>query len=105
MVRGWKGSIMADTSHAGQTGATSSRANLSLWLGIAAIAGLIFAAVATGSDEKPEWLWLISPVFGLGALAAGITAREGGRFPGRAIAGMVIGALALINLIGWTIAG
>jgi hypothetical protein len=75
-----------------------------LGFGIAAIAGFILAIVATGSDEQPEWLWLISPLLGLGALAAGLTAREGGRFPARAVIGMVIGALALLNLIGWTIA-
>jgi hypothetical protein len=95
---------MADTSSPGQTGTSPSRANLSLGLGIAAIAGFILAIVVTGSDEKPEWLWLISPVIGLGALAAGLTAREGGRCPARAVIGMVIGALAIANLIGWAIA-
>jgi peptidoglycan/LPS O-acetylase OafA/YrhL len=95
---------MADTPPPGQTGTTPSRANLSLGLGIAAIAGFILAIVATGGDDEPAWLWLISPLFGLGALAAGLTARESGRFPARAVIGMVIGALALVNLIGWTIA-
>ena len=95
---------MADTSSPGQAGTTPSRANLSLGLGIAAIAGFILAVVATGSDGEPGWWWMISPVLGLGALAAGLTAREGGRFPARAVIGMVIGALALLNLIGWTIA-
>lgn len=96
---------MADTSSPGQAGTTSSRANLSLGLGIAAIAGFVLAIVATGSDDEPGWLWMISPVIGLGALVAGLTAREGGRFPARAMIGMVIGALAIANLIGWTIAG
>jgi hypothetical protein len=75
-----------------------------LGLGIAAVAGFILAAVVVGSDDEPGWLWLIAPVIGLGALAAGFTAREGGRFPGRAVIGMVIGALAVLNLIGWVIA-
>ncbi|MGI9084278.1 MAG: hypothetical protein ACR2FE_03180 [Aeromicrobium sp.] len=96
---------MADAAHPDQTGTTPSRANLSLGLGIAAVAGLLFAMVATGSDDKPEWLWMISPLLGLGALAAGFTAREGGRFPVRAVIGMVIGALAVVNLIAWTVAG
>src|SRR5687768_4172089 len=95
---------MADTSSPGQTGTSASRANLSLGLGIATIAGFILAIVVVGSDDEPGWVWLISPVLGLGALAAGLTAREGGRFPVRAVIGMVIGALALLNLIGWTIA-
>ena len=95
---------MADVPTPGQSGTTTSRANLSLGLGIAAVAGFILAAVVVGSDDEPGWLWLISPVIGLGALAAGLTAREGGRFPVRAIIGMVIGALAILNLIGWVIA-
>ena len=95
---------MADTSSPGQAGTSPARANLSLGLGIAAIAGFILAVVATGNDSEPGWWWMISPVLGLGALAAGLTAREGGRFPARAVIGMVIGALALLNLIGWTIA-
>ena len=96
---------MADASTPGQTGTPSSRANLSLGLGIATIAGFILAAVIVGNDDEPGWLWLISPVLGLGALAAGFTAREGGRFPVRAVIGMVIGGLSVLNLIGWTIAG
>ena len=95
---------MADVSSPGQTGTSPSRANLSLGLGIATIAGFILAVVVVGSDDEPGWVWLISPVLGLGALAAGLTAREGGRFPVRAVIGMVLGALAILNLIGWTIA-
>jgi len=95
---------MADASSPGQTGTSPSRANLSLGLGIATIAGFILAIVVVGSDDEPGWVWLISPVLGLGALAAGLTAREGGRFPARAVIGMVLGALAILNLIGWTIA-
>ena len=96
---------MADASSPGQTGTSSSRANLALGLGIATIAGFILAVIVVGSDDEPGWVWMISPVLGLGALAAGFTAREGGRFPVRAVIGMVLGALSVLNLIGWTIAG
>lgn len=96
---------MADTAQPGQTGTKTSRANLSLALGIAAVAALIVAVVATDSNGDPGWLWIISPVFGLGALVAGFAAREGGRFPAPAVIGMIIGALSLANLIAWTIAG
>jgi hypothetical protein len=95
----------ADTADTGQTGSTSSRGTLSLVLGIATIAGFVLAIVATGSDDKPEWLWFISPVLGLVALIAGFTARENGRLGARAVIGMVIGALAILNLIGWSIWG
>jgi hypothetical protein len=95
----------ADTADTGQTTSTSSRGTLSLILGIATIAGFILAIVATGSDDEPGWLWFISPVLGLGALIAGFTARENGRFGSRALIGMVIGALAILNMIVWTVAG
>lgn len=88
-----------------QPGMTQSRANLSLWLGIATLAAFILTVIFIGSDDEPEWLWLISPVLGLAALITGFTARDGGRFPGKAIVGMVIGALSILNLIGWSIAG
>ena len=96
---------MADTADTDQTGTTSSRGTLSLVLGIATIAGFVLAVVATGGDDEPGWLWLVSPVLGLGAIVAGFTARENGRFGVRAVIGMVIGALAILNLIGWTIWG
>ena len=95
----------ADTADTGQAGSTSSRGTLSLILGIATLAGFVLALVATDSNDEPEWLWFISPVLGLGALIAGFTARENGRFGGRAVFGMVIGALAIVNMIVWAIAG
>ena len=96
---------MSDTAPIDQPGMTQSRANLSLWLGIATLAAFILTVIFIGSDDEPAWLWLISPVLGLGALVAGFTARENGRFGARAVIGMVIGALAILNLIGWSIAG
>ena len=96
---------MADTADTGQTGTTSSRGTLSLVLGILTIVGFIIAVVATDSDGEPAWLWLVSPVLGLGAIVAGFTARENGRFGTRAVIGMVIGVLSILNLIGWTIWG
>ena len=95
----------ADTADTGQAGSTSSRGTLSLILGIATIAGFVLALVATDSNSEPEWLWFISPVLGLGALVAGITARENGRFGARALIGMVIGVLAIVNMLVWTIVG
>ncbi len=95
----------ADTADTGPVGSTSSRGTLSLILGIATIAGFVIAILATDSNGEPGWLWIISPVLGLGALAAGFTARENGRFGGRALFGMVIGGLAIVNAIVWWVAG
>ena len=96
---------MTDTAPSQQPGTTQSRASLSLWLGIATLAAFILTVIFIGSDDKPEWLWFISPLLGLAALVTGFTAREGGRFPGKAIIGMVLGALSILNMIGWTIFG
>ena len=95
----------AGTADTGQAGSSSSRATLSLILGIATIAGFMLALLATDSDGGPGWWWFVSPVLGLGAIAAGFTARKNGRFGGRALFGMVIGALAIVNMIVWTVAG
>ena len=95
---------MSDTAPV-QPGTTQSRANLSLWLGIATLAAFILTVIFIGSDDEPQWLWFISPLIGLAALITGFTAREGGRFPGKAIIGMVIGAVSLVNMAAWTIAG
>jgi hypothetical protein len=98
---------MADTADAdtGQAGSTSSRGTLSLILGIATIAGFVLAVLATDDNGEPGWFWFISPVLGLGALAAGFTTRKHGRFGGRALFGMVVGGLAIVNAIVWWVAG
>jgi hypothetical protein len=56
----------------------------------------VIAIVANGDGDKYGWLWVISAAVGLGALVVGFTARQGGRFPVRAMVGMVIGGLILV---------
>jgi hypothetical protein len=96
---------MTDMAPPHQPGTTQSKANLSLWLGIATLAAFILTVIFIGSDDEPQWLWFISPLLGLAALITGITAREGGRFPGKAIIGMVIGVVSSVNMVAWAIAG
>ena len=76
--------------------ATSPRANLSLGLGVAAIAAQIIAMVANGDGDKYGWLWLVMAALALGALVTGFTARVDRRIPGRAVIGMVIGGLLVL---------
>ncbi len=76
--------------------ATTPRANLSLGLGIAAIAAQIIAMVANGDGDKYVWMWFVMAALALGALVTGFTARVDRRIPGRAMIGMVIGALLVL---------
>jgi hypothetical protein len=76
--------------------ATTPRANLSLGLGVAAIAVQIIAMVANGDGDKYGWLWFVMAALALGALVTGFTARVDRRIPGRAMIGMVIGALLVL---------
>ena len=78
------------------TNATTPRANLSLGLGIAAIAAQIIAMVANGDGDKYGWMWIVMAVLALGALVTGFTARVDGKIPGRAVMGMVIGGLLIL---------
>jgi hypothetical protein len=78
------------------TNATTPRANLSLGLGIAAIAAQIIAMVANGDGDKYGWMWIVMAVLALGALVTGFTARVDGKIPGRAVMGMVIGGLLVL---------
>lgn len=78
------------------TNATTPRANLSLGLGIAAIAAQIIAMVANGDGDEYGWMWIVMAVLALGALVTGLTARVDGKIPGRAVMGMVIGALLVL---------
>ena len=78
------------------TNATTPRANLSLGLGIAAIAAQIIAMVANGDGDKYGWMWIVMAVLALGALVTGLTARVDGKIPARAVMGMVIGALLVL---------
>ena len=78
------------------TSATSPRANLSLGLGIAAIAAQIIAMIANGDGDEYGWVWVVMAALALGALVTGFTARVDGRIPVRAVIGMVIGALLVL---------
>ncbi|MGZ5367770.1 hypothetical protein [Aeromicrobium sp.] len=77
-------------------GEATPRANLTLGLGLAALATQVIAMVANGDGDKYGWLWVVMAALGLAALAVGWTARQAGHFPTRALIGMVIGALLVL---------
>ncbi|MDQ3157796.1 MAG: hypothetical protein M3Q98_13910 [Actinomycetota bacterium] len=78
------------------TGAATPRANLTLGLGLAALATQVIAMVANGDGDKYGWIWVIMAALGVAAVAVGWTARQAGHFPMRALIGMVIGALLVL---------
>ena len=96
---------MADkTAHGAAAPAESPRANLAFGLGIAAFATWVIAIVANGDGTKYDWIWPFMAVFGLAALITGFTAREGGKWPRRALVGAVIGGLAVAVFLAFVIA-
>ena len=79
-----------------ETGAATPRVNLTLGLGLAALATQIIAMVANGDGDKYGWLWVVMAVLGVAAVAVGWTTRQAGRFHLRAMIGMAIGALLVL---------
>jgi drug/metabolite transporter (DMT)-like permease len=86
------------------TTSPSSRENLALGLGLAALASWVIAMIFAGENDDNGWLWVVMAALGLGALATGLTAGSG-RPRGRALVGAVIGGLLVLLFLGFVIAG
>lgn len=78
------------------TGAATPRVNLTLGLGLAALATQIIAMVANGDGDKYGWIWVIMAALGVAAVAVGWTTRQAGHLHIRALIGMAIGALLVL---------
>jgi hypothetical protein len=76
--------------------ATSPRANLSLALGVAAVALQLIGRFVNGAYDEYAWVWYVMAALALGAIAVGFVARVDGRIPGRAVLGMILGALMFL---------
>ena len=90
-----------DTSPAATT---TSRANLALGLGLAALVTWFIAIAITGENgDDNGWIWVVMAVLGLAALVTGLRAGPG-RPAGRALIGAAIGGLLFLVFLGFTIA-
>ena len=90
-----------DTSPAATT---TSRANLALGLGLAALVTWFIALAITGENgDDNGWIWVVMAVLGLAALVTGLRAGPG-RPTGRALIGAVIGGLLFLVFLGFVIA-
>jgi FtsH-binding integral membrane protein len=86
------------------TPTTTSRGNLALGLGLAALVTWVIAVIVAGDNDEHGWLWVVMAALGLGALVAGLSANPG-RPHGRALVGTVIGGLLVLLFLGFVIAG
>jgi len=90
-----------DTSPAATT---TSRANLALGLGLAALVTWFIAIAITGENgDDNGWIWAVMAVLGLAALVTGLRAGPG-RPAGRALIGAAIGGLLFLVFLGFVIA-
>lgn len=72
----------------------ASRENLSLGLGLGALAFWVVGVVLAEQDNEQGWPWILMAVLGLGALVAGAMTLRGGPRP-KGITGLVLGLLAV----------
>ncbi len=82
---------------------TTSRANLALGLGLAALVTWFLAVAITGENDDYGWIWVVMAVLGLAALVTGLRAGPG-RPTGRALIGAAIGGLLVLLFLGFVIA-
>lgn len=81
--------------------ATSPRANLSLALGVAAVALQFIGRAINDAADEYWWIWYVMAAVALGALVIGFFARVDRKIPGRAVLGMILGAAMLLLFIGY----
>ncbi len=82
---------------------TTSRANLALGLGLAALVTWFVAIAIAGENDENGWIWVVMAVLGLAALVTGLRAAPG-RPTGRALIGAAIGGLLVLLFLGFVIA-
>lgn len=92
------------TPDASPAAPTTSRANLALGLGLAALVTWFIAVVITGDNgDENGWIWLVMAALGLAAVVTGLRAGPG-RPTGRALIGAAIGGVLVLIFLGFVIA-
>ena len=83
-------------------GGTADKSNLALGLGVAAALAWVAGAMFTGeSGDDNGWIWTLMAVLALGAVITGFMARQAGKFPRKALAGVVLGGLLVLVYAGF----
>ena len=80
-------------------GADDSKATLALGLAIATVVSFVILAAIDHDGAG----WVLQPVLGLATLVTAWMAAKGMPRSGKALIAFVIGALAVLNFIGWII--
>lgn len=78
-------------------GGMGDKANLSLGLGLATLAAWVVGYFISGeSGDENAWIWFVMAALGLAAVVTGLMARQAGKLPAKAMAGVVLGALFVL---------
>jgi len=81
----------------------TSRENLALGLGLAALITWVIAVIISGDNDEHGWIWPVMAGLGLAAVVAGLSAGPG-RPRGRALIGTVLGGVLVLLFLGFVIA-
>jgi hypothetical protein len=73
-----------------------SNDNLTLGLGLGAVAFWLLGIFFAGENDEQGWIWYVMGALSLAATVTGFLSFRGGRPGGRAIAGLVPGVLLLL---------
>lgn len=80
-----------------------SSQNLTLGLGLGALASWVLGVITTERGSEQSWLWYVMAGLGLAALVTGAMSMRGGRPGARAIVGLVLGLLAVLVFLAFVL--
>lgn len=82
------------------TGSTAapSKAKIALGLGIAAVVANVLGVFIAGENDENGWIWIVMGLLALAAVVIGLMDGRG-KPVGRALIGMVLGAVVLIEFL------
>lgn len=85
-------------------GGAADKANLSLGLGIATVAAWVVGIVISGeTGDENDWIWFVMAGLGVAAIATAFMARTAGKFPRKAMVGLVLGALFVLIFLAFAL--
>jgi hypothetical protein len=78
--------------------AGTSKGNVALGLGVAAIVANVLGFFIAGENDENGWIWMVMGALALGAVIVGLMDGRG-KPAGRALIGTVLGAVVLIEFL------